>query len=222
MTALAPQPVTPGRRRRDVALRVVCVVIALGLLGYAAWLGVRYTLPPSDALLDLDGRAVILDPAPDVEAADPVPLGGVFAAPGQGLEAPLVAMNVVQGVINPPTLTDAFLVRDFGTPGDDASGLVVVAFHAVRAGNGVGNAFFDMRETSPLRVAAGDPLWVDGVEFVVTDAQVLGKEAAATSADVWGNAAERHGELVVLTCLQRLGMPGAASENLVIFAQRVR
>ena len=211
----------PRTHHRGAAGRVVALLIAAVLLAGAWYLLRESQQPPADALLDLDGNAVLLYPAPDVEAADARPTGGVFVAPAQGLEAPLLEMNVVRDVINPPTLTDAFLVRGFGTPHDETSGLVVVAFHAVRGGNAVGNAFFDMEPTtSPLRVAAGDPLWVDGVEFVVTDARVLGKEAAAASSDVWGDAAERHGELVVLTCLQRLGHQGAAAENLVIFAQR--
>ncbi len=216
--------VAPARRpvrSRSVAGRVVSAVLAVVLLGAAGYLVREVLRPPSDALLDLDGNHVVLDPFPDVEAAQAVPLDGVFFAPSLGLSAPLVAMNVTDGVINPPSLTDAFLVRGFGTPGDDESGLVVVAFHAVRGGNAVGNAFFDMEPTaSPVLVSVGDPIWVDDVEFVVTGAQVLDRDAAAASSEIWGDAENRHGELIVLTCLQRVGATGQATENLVIHAVR--
>ncbi len=103
----------------------------------------------------------------------------------------------------------------------DGSGLVVVAMHAVRGGDAPGNVFFEMEPTSsPVLVAAGDVLRVDGVEYVVTRTAVEGKGAVATSSDVWGDAAQRDGELVVITCLQRAGETGAAADNLVIFAER--
>jgi hypothetical protein len=171
---------------------------------------------------------VVLDEEPDVAAADPAPLPqgddgvGRFQAPAQGLDVPLVAMNVVRGVINPPTLTDAFVVRGFGMPDEPGSGLVVVAMHAVRGGNAPGNAFFEMGATeSPVVVAAGDTLRVDGVDYTVTRTEVEAKGDVATSAEIWGDPQGRDGELVVITCLQRTGETGAAADNLVLFAQRV-
>lgn len=210
---------------RRGAFRAVMAVVALCCLvgaGVLLWIGLNPAVTAGGAaLLDLDGRPVVLDDVPDAAAADPVPTGGTFAAPRQGLEVPLVEMNVVRDVINPPTLTDAFLVRGFGSPREPGSGLVVVAMHAVRGGNAPGNAFFTMGATeSPLTVEVGDPLVVDGVEFAVTGSQVLGKDAAASSDAVWGRPAERDGELVVITCLQRTWEWGSAADNLVIFAQR--
>jgi hypothetical protein len=118
----------------------VALVVAFACLvgaGVFVWLALR---PVEGALTDLSGNQVVLDEEPDVAAADPAPLPqgddgvGRFQAPAQGLDVPLVAMNVVRGVINPP-----------------------------------GNAFFEMGATeSPVVVAAGDTLRVDGVDYTVT------------------------------------------------------
>jgi hypothetical protein len=197
----------------------IIAALCLAGAGTLAWLAMRPA--PGSQLLDLDGRPVILDDPPDAAASDPVPTGGRFVAPRQHLDVPLVEMNVVNNVINPPTLTDAFVVRGFGSPRTPGSGLVVVSMHAVRGGNAPGNAFFDMGPTaSPVTIAIGDPLQVDGVTYTVTGTQVLGKTAASTSADIWAAPSQRSGELVVLTCLQRASEQGSARDNLVIFAKQ--
>jgi len=197
----------------------VVAVVCLAGAGTLTWLALRP--PPGSTFVDLDGRPVVLDDPPDVAASDPVPTGGRFVATSQKLDVPLLEMNVVNNVINPPTLTDAFLVRGYGSPKAPGSGLVVVTMHAVRGGNAPGNAFFDMGPTaSPVTVAAGDPLEVDGVAYTVTGTQVLGKAAASTSAAIWANPSQRDGELVVLTCLQRATEQGPARDNLVIFAKK--
>jgi hypothetical protein len=199
----------------------VAAVLCLAAAGVLAWLALRPAPAGPDALVDLDGNHVVLDDPPDVQAADPVPTGGRFVAPRQGLDVPLARMNVVRNVINPPTLTDAFLVRGYGSPHEPGSGLVVVAMHAVRGGNAPGNAFFAMGPTSShVTVTPGDPLQVDGITYVVTSSEVLDKAAASASDAVWANPAGRDGELVVLTCLQRATEHGAAQDNLVILAKR--
>lgn len=214
-------------RRRSSAGHRVALLVALACLvgaGTLAWLALR---PVPDGLVDLAGNRVVLDDLPDVAAADPVPLAtgpegaGRFVAPRQGLDVPLVAMSVVSGVINPPTLTDAFLVRGFGTPDEPGSGLVVVAMHAVRGGAAPGNAFLDVRPdaTSPS-VEVGDVVHVDGVAYTVTGSQVIPKGVAATSPEIWGDPDGRDGELVLVTCLQRARETGSADDNLVVFAQR--
>jgi hypothetical protein len=197
----------------------VVAALCLAGAGTLAWLALRPA--PGTTFVDMDGRPVVLDDPPDVAASDPVATGGRFVAPRQHLDVPLFEMNVVNNVINPPTLTDAFVVRGFGSPQVPGSGLVVVTMHAVRGGNAPGNAFFDMGPTaSPVTIAVGDPLQVDGVTYTVTRTQVLDKTAASTSADIWARPAQRDGELVVLTCLQRATEQGPARDNLVLFATR--
>ena len=53
---------------------------------------------------------------------------------------PLLSAQITDGIINPPTMTDAFVYREYGDPGVPGSGLVVVAMHAVRSGEAPGNA----------------------------------------------------------------------------------
>ncbi|QAY69120.1 class F sortase [Xylanimonas protaetiae] len=222
----APAPEAP-RRRRPSAGRVVALLFAAACLVGAGVLASMALRPAPGGLVDLSGNRVVLDDVPDVAAADPVALpeegsdgAGRFVAPRQGLDVPLVAMNVVDGVINPPTLTDAFLVRGHGTPQEPGSGLVVLAMHAVRGGNAPGNAFFAMEAAeSPVTVEVGDVLLVDGVAYTVTGHRVMSKDDAASSAEVWGDPAGRDGELVLITCLQRQGESGSATDNLVVFAR---
>ncbi|ACZ31845.1 hypothetical protein Xcel_2831 [Xylanimonas cellulosilytica DSM 15894] len=225
MTATRNRPA----RRGSTFGRAVTLVFALACLAGAGVLLYLALRPAADGgLRDMDGNAVVLDEEPDVAAADPVPLpegpdgAGRFLAPAQELDVPLLEMNIVRGVVNPPSLTDAFLLRGFGTPDEPGSGLVIVTMHAVRGGNAPGNVFFRMEATdSPVTVAEGDPLVVDGVEYVVVRSEVMSKDAASSSADIWGDVAERDGELVLITCLQRAGATGVAADNLIVFAQRV-
>jgi hypothetical protein len=206
------------------AVRTLASVVAVLCLvagGVFGWLALRPSPAAPGSVADLDGNQVVADDLPDVAATDPVPTGGRFVAPNQGLDVPLYEMDVVDNVINPPSMADAFLVRGYGSPSDPATGLVVVAMHSVRDGNGPGNAFFEVRpDSSPVTIQSGDELQVDGVTYVVTGYKVVAKTDATGSGAIWANPSERKGELVVLTCLQRAGERGSARDNLVIFAQQ--
>lgn len=218
-TRTRPRSRRTGGRLARAVLAVLMVVLAGAA---AAELAARHDGPVPGAVVDLDGRAVVLDPAPDPAAADPRPLPGRFVAPAVGLDVPLAAMRAVDGVINPPTATDAFLLDGFGTPGEPGTGLVVAAMHAVRGGNAPGNALAAVGPHGSVPVVAvGDRIVVAGVTYAVTGTRVLDKAAAATDPAVWADAAARDGELVVLTCLPRSGQRGAATENLVVHARAV-
>lgn len=173
------------------------------------------------ALRDLDGRCVVLDAPPSAAAADLRPTGGRFEAPAQGLDVPLTAMPGARAVLDPPTFTEAFVLAD--PDRSSASGVrpLVVAMHAVRDGRAPGNAFFEPGAPDPaVTVAPGDPLRVDGVAYVVERTEVLSKDAAAASPEIWGRLPDGERRLVVLTCLQRAGATGAARENVVVHAVR--
>lgn len=207
---------------RATVRRLVTALVAVVLLGAGttAWDDANGDRAPHGAVLrDLDGRPVALESAPDVDAADVRATGGRLVAPHQELDVPLLAMTSPSGTLTPPTLTDAFLLREHGAPG--TPGTSVVAVHAVAGGNAPGNAFVDPTPAGPVvTVAAGDPLVVDGVTYTVTSAEVLDKQAARTAQSIWGPADDRTDRLVVLTCLQR-GGTGPATENLVIHAVRL-
>lgn len=169
---------------------------------------------------DLDGQPVILDPSPlEVEPAagawdDRRQAATRFRAPAQGLDVPLLRMNVRGGVINPPTLRDAFEVVAL-----EPDLPRVIALHAVRGGRAAGNAFYAQHPTGTvITVAAGDVLHVGERTYVVDDVTVLDQQDAARSERIWGASPDQAGRLVVITCLQRPGLTGPAEENLVIFA----
>lgn len=201
--------------------RVLGVVAVLALLGAAtlAWVALRSEPVCDDALRDLDGRCAVLDEAPDVAGADLRPTGGRFQAPEQDLDVPLVEMSLTGGTLNPPSLTDAFLVRGDQSEGSGRARLV--AMHAVRDGRAPGNAFFEPGVADPaVLIGPGDPVVVDGMEFTVTKAEVLTKDEAAVSQEIWGDQPDAESRLVVVTCLQRAGTAGPAAENLVVHAVR--
>ncbi|HQR27399.1 MAG TPA: hypothetical protein PLP61_10210 [Nocardioides sp.] len=219
---------TTGGSRRRVGLAVLAVLaaVAAAVLTWA-FLAAR-DQPEGYTSRDLDGNTVVWDRAPDVAGSRVRPTGLRFRAPVQGLSVPLESAVVTGGVINPPSLTSAFLMRDFGRPGVPRSGQVVVALHSVHDGRGPGNAFFDMTApegVDPVLVSVGDPLLVGPARYRVTRTLVEAKSAAAADPRLWDGWASRRGSLLVLTCLQRSsGSSGSSgtSENLVILAQSAR
>ncbi|MFD6135356.1 hypothetical protein [Isoptericola sp. NPDC060257] len=197
------------------------VVLSLGGAAAVTWLGLQGENTCVAALRDLDGRCVRLDAEPDVAHADLRPTGGRFEAPAQGLDVPLTSMAAAGGALDPPSLTEAFEVRDPDRTTAEGSRPRIVAVHAVRDGRAPGNAFFEPGARDPaVTVARGDELRVDGVAYVVERTEVLSKAAAAASPDVWGHRPGGEDRLVVLTCLQRAGSAGPARDNLVIQAVR--
>lgn len=189
----------------------------------------RDTAPPGAQVSnDLDGNRVVWEAAPDLERATVRPTGGRFVAPRQKLSVPLLSASVVDGVITPPTFTDAFVVRDYGRVDDSSTGLAVVTMHSVRGGRGPGNAFIDPPKDAaddaaagrhPL-VFAGDPLEVDGVAYVVSGTAIETKGEAADDPRIWRDWRSHGDRLVVITCLLSPTVSMNKQDNLVVFAER--
>ncbi|MGE9350280.1 hypothetical protein ACQP60_12505 [Isoptericola variabilis] len=201
------------------------VVLSLGGAATVTWLGLHGGLQGGDTCVaaerDLDGRCVRLDARPDVAHADLRPTGGRFEAPAQGLDVPLTSMSAAGGVLDPPSLTEAFEVRDPDRTRAEGTRPRIVAVHAVRGGRAPGNAFFEPAAHAPaVAVSPGDELRVDGDTYLVESTEVLSKADAAASPDVWGHRPGGEDRLVVLTCVQRAGSTGPARDNLVIQAVR--
>ena len=212
-----------------VVIATVTLVAALAsVVLLRDWLG-RDTPPPgAQVSRDLDGNRVVWQAAPELDQALVKPTGGRFVAARQKLSVPLLAASVVDGVITPPTFTDAFVMRDYGQVGDPSTGLVVVTMHSVRGGRGPGNAFIDPPTDAtddvsagrhPL-VFAGDPLAVDGVAYVVTSTAVETKGEAANDPRIWRDWRSHGDRLVVITCLLSPTVAMSKQDNLVVFAER--
>lgn len=215
------------RRRRLLTSVLVLVTAVSGVVAVLLLLEYRQsdqvTAEGVFVSTDLAGNQVQWDVPPDVEGSAVQETGGYFAAPELGLSVPLMTAELAGGAINPPTMTDAFRYRDYGSPDEAGSGLVVVALHAVRDGQAPGNAFVELAEHGEptVVIGAGDVLEVDGHRYEVTDTDVVGKTDATRSTRIWGEQQERDGELVVITCLQRPGQVGNAVENVVVYAERL-
>lgn len=197
----------------SVAAATVAVLLGLRWLTWSP-------LVSPDAPVDLAGRQIPVD-LPSDEQVSARDTGGVFEAPAQGLRVPLRSAVTVGGVINPPSLTDAYLYRDFGDPDDPASGTVVAAMHSVRGGNGPGNALADREgsvEAPSVRISPGDPVLLGAVRYVVTAVEIQARAATSDDARIWS---EGSSDLVVLTCLIDPRVPLADQPNLVVFAERV-
>lgn len=196
------------------------VVLALAGAGTAAWLALRDGAPQGAVVMrDLDGRQVALDEAPDVDRGG-LPVAGRFQAPAQGLDVPLVELPPSPGALNPPSLTEAFVVRADAEPAADGAPPRLVVMHAVRDGRAPGNAFVEPAADPRVMVRPGDPLLVGEDVFTVTGTEVLPKAETAAAPEIWGAHPDGDDRLVVVTCLQRAGQTGRAAENLVVHAVR--
>lgn len=212
-------------QRRLVTSLLVLVTAAAAVLAVVLYTDYRDSAEPAaeDAFVskDLAGNTVQWDVPPDVEASAVQETGGRFVAPSVDLSVPLLSAQIADGIINPPTMTDAFVYRDYGDLDGPESGLVVVAMHAVRSGEAPGNRFVDVAEDdATVLVHAGDLFEVNGHEYRVSDTEVLTKTAATESSRLWDDWENRDGELVVVTCLQRPGQVGNSLENVIVYAEQ--
>jgi len=172
-------------------------------------------------LTDMNDRQVLITPAPDVANANVSPIKGRFMMPAHDLDVPLYLMSAHDGLVNPPTLTDAFVLRGSRAVTPLGTTPLIVTMHAVRGGTAPGNAFFDAATgTDAVRVAVGDLLYVAGETYSITAVVIMTQADAAASSSIWGMFPDGEQRLVVITCVQRPGARGRATENLVLYAQR--
>lgn len=208
--------------RRDagtVWLTVTALLAAVAASGLLALWWVRRDAP--GALRDLDGNEVALAGV-DAAASMVEETGDLLRVPDLDLSVPLLSAVVVDGVMNPPTLTDAYWYREFGDPDRAGSGTVVVAMHAVRGGRGPGNALVEPGGggRAEVRIARGDLVAVGDARYRVRHVSVLSKAATASDARIWSPGRGRD-RLALVTCLVDTSVPLAEQDNLVVMAERV-
>jgi hypothetical protein len=207
------------RHRRRPADVLLAGAVAGALVGAVVLLGLAWRGSAGTVLLDMDGRRIALDVDPGPASTGVRATGGRFQAPAHDLDVPLLEMAAAGDVLNPPTLTDAFLLRDPDRTSGPGTRPRVVVVHAVRGGRAPGNALLSPDGTAPA-VRPGDDLWVDGVRYTVAVAEVLPQRHAARSPAIWAHHDDGVDRLVVLTCLTGSTGDGPASHNLVVHARR--
>lgn len=180
---------------------------------------------PSPGLVDLRGNTVAADPGSTPSAqvvtaqhAEESIDRQRFSVPSVHLDVPLGALNEVDGVIQPPGFTSAYLVRNRGVaPTDARKGTVYVVAHSLRNGGvAPGNYLIDVH-SGRSAVAVGSRIVVGDVDYQVTHTEAVTKTELAEKSDLWADQPNR---LIVITCLQvPANTPSVA--NMVITAERM-
>jgi hypothetical protein len=137
---------------------------------------------------------------------------GLLRVPSVGLSVSLGQVQVVDGVVNPPTSDAAYLVSGYGDP--HGAGTAYVAMHSGRGVEAAGNVLIDV-DAGQARVHAGDQVFVDGVPYVVQEVRLVEKAVLPEESDLWVPV---DGRLVLFTCLQR--PEGRSIQNVVVIAER--
>ncbi|MDK9610545.1 class F sortase [Propionibacterium freudenreichii] len=210
-----------GRRRpggRAVILVIALIALVLVVAGTAL---VVHSLSTSrDAPRDMAGNPVQFEPgnspAPStiermqVQDTD----SGRLRVPSVGLDVPLGSMLAVDNVINPPSFTQAYWVRNVGVaPADASSGTVFVVSHSVSRGRAPGNYLLNVDKGSSA-VNPGDLIDVDGHDYIAQSWRAVGKTQLPAAQDLWDAVP---GRLVLITCLEQ--PDGSSPDNLVVVAQ---
>lgn len=139
----------------------------------------------------------------------------VWLGAGSTLDVPLKTMPVQNGVVDPPTYEDAYLVEGYGTP--IGGGTTYVAMHSGRGiPEAAGSALINTK-TGKSTLHGGELVFVDGVAYEVTEVRVLRKGSVATEGDIWEQV---DGRLVVFTCVPLDSGPGV-NHVVVLIAERV-
>lgn len=141
-----------------------------------------------------------------------------------GIDAPALPFTLTDGIADPPTWTDAYVVDGYGTPSDPTSGTSYVLVHSGYRGQALGDLLTDT-EAGESHLDPGDIFYADGTAFeVVSEARYAKNDLEATDVlgvplvpAVWEDV---DGRLVLMTCLQR-GQTGHALEVVVVIAQTV-
>lgn len=210
------------RRRRVGPVRLVIAGLLCAVAVVAGCWTVSTVVVEQSYPKDMRGDPVMLPrPAEAVEAkTDAVPqvAGRTLRVPSTGLTVPLGELNEVDGVIDPPGFSSAYLVRNYGAdPGHAASGTVFVVMHSCRGGAVCpGNYLIDVGAgTASLK--AGADVYVAGLHYRVTGSEKVYKPDVHANTRIWTNTP---GRLVLLTCLQ-VPEQTQSVDNMVITAQLV-
>ena len=218
----------PKRRRSTILILLLAVVLLVGAV-VTGGLAVCQSSHQNGTFRDLMGNKVapednsINDPA-YVQAADAKPdIGLRFKIPSVDLDVALGSVKSVNGVINPPGFTSAFLIRDFGLGTDLENadkGTIYVATHALRSpGKAPGNYVVD--QNGNILVQDGAEIDVGGRVYKVVSSETVLKTDLGLQANLWSDTP---GMLVFVTCLESgsaIITNGHSDTNVVIIGTLV-
>ena len=212
--------------RRGSLLTGCAVLAACGATAIAASLTGSPAPAPAAAPPPVTAAATPAEPAPAEEPQPtpeptPTPLKSSsvhLVVDDVGLDLPVLPTTPRRGVINPPTLREAYWIEPYGEPGPDADNTVYIAAHSWAAGDAAFNPLIDVAGQDSA-VQPGDEVEVSTpsgtTRYTVTGAERYAKGALPGASEVW----EAHpGRLVLITCFQH-DDGRASTENLVITAE---
>ena len=221
-------------RRRDIrkrrawlaggALGLVAVLVAGVLLAG----GLRDDGTERRAAANEEPRPTTTSRAPDTPSATattptptPTPTakarrnGMTVAVPAVGLQAKVLPLKPQGGVLDPPTLDDAYLIDDYGLPGSQNT--VYLAGHSWDTGKAVFNPLFDIR-AQRAEVEPGDEVVISAPEgtytYVVQRTKRYPRPTLDRQRELWRIVP---GRLVLITCFQP-DDGGEAEDNLIVYA----
>lgn len=210
----------PRRRIGPLRIVIACILCAAAV-GAGAYTVSTY-LTEQSYPKDMRGNPVVL-PAPakavqqKTDAVSQVD-GMRLRVPSTDLNVPLGQLNEVDGVIDPPGFSSAYLVRNYGADLSHATtGSVFVVMHSCRNGAVCpGNYLIDVA-AGAAAVKTGADVYLDGLHYRVTGWQKVYKPDVHDDAAVWANTP---GRLVLFTCLQTPAQTESI-DNMIITAQLV-
>lgn len=212
-----------GTRRRRVGwLRIlVAAILCTVAIVAGAWTVSTY-LGQQSYPKDMRGNPVILPQPSKVvqEKTNAVSAvnGMTLRVPSTGLDVPLGELNEVNGIIDPPGFSSAYLVRNFGANLANADkGTVFVVMHSCRGGAVCPGNYLINVKAGAASVAIGADVYLDGLHYRVTGWQKVYKPDVHEDTAIWANTP---GRLVLFTCLQ-VPTQTESTDNMVITAQLV-
>ncbi|MDR2896587.1 MAG: class F sortase [Propionibacteriaceae bacterium] len=210
----------PPRKRSIIPLIVAIVLIVAGIgMGVYYFMGGSIGAPPAGSFKDMEGKAVLPeDPIATnsaflQEAAMVADDGGDgFVIPSINLDVPLGSINEVNGVMNPPNFTNAFVIRNRGVDlAHAADGTVYAVTHAIQGGTAPGNK---LQDHGNVTLTVGDTIKLNGVEYVYESSMQMLKGDIPNEASLW---TDDPGRLIIITCVLN-PKGGNADDNLILIA----
>ncbi|MDR2929398.1 MAG: class F sortase [Propionibacteriaceae bacterium] len=212
----------PKRRGHPVLWTIVSVLLIVAGLTFAAPSLWPSMLDEPGQVRDMDNNLVIPDEpqATSSEILEQIQMvvddgGDGFVVPSVDLDVPLGSINAVEGDINPPDFTGAFVVRNHGVSLDQADqGTVYIATHSLFGGRAPGNYLQTFGQTT---LKPGDIIKANGRQYEFVEVRIVDKKKLAEDAELWTNDP---GRLIVITCAVR-PEGGRAVNNMVIIAKLI-